>query len=120
MRSMILGFVLAASVPSLGLAQRLDNVAVSAPSLRAGGEAPRPTPVAPSTKFTKSGMWTWTGIGCLVGAAAAATWAGVQAAHSGGDAVGISPAVGVIIIAGAGGVGGGLLGAVLYAGSHPD
>lgn len=119
MRFMMLGFVLAAIAPSLGLAQRLDNVAVSAPSLRAGAEAPRPMPFAPSTKFTKNGFWTWTGIGFLVGAVAAGTRAGVQIAHS-DDGAFISPVAVVITVAGVGGVGGGLVGAVVYAGSHPD
>jgi len=66
------------------------------------------------------GFWRWTAFGLLAGLVAADSWAALEMARDdSGDGSMIGPFIPLVIVGAAGGVGGGLIGAIVYTASHP-
>ena len=115
-------FVLLGSLSSRANAQWRSAVAVGAPVAVFGSVRQidhHAVAVPNEDTWRTRDLWKWAGIGALVGAAATASWVGVQMAKSDGEAIGVSPMTVLIIAGGVGGVGGGVGGALAYALAHP-
>lgn len=114
-----LGFALA--LPRGAYGQWRDAVAVSPPRSVA---SPSRTPVAFDVSSNEGtwqagAFWRWTAIGLLVGAVAADGWVALEMARNHSDDGMIPPIIPLAIVGAAGGVGGGLIGAIAYTASHP-
>jgi hypothetical protein len=121
LRLLAVGFCLAMAMPRAAHAQWRDAVAVSVPPAGASQTTTLASlDVAPNGDSWQTGeFWRWTGIGVLAGAVVGAGWVALQIASSKSDDGMISPVIPLLIVGAAGGVGGGLIGALAYVGSHP-
>lgn len=114
-------FMLVGALSSRASAQWRSAVAVGAPTaaLAANHQVdPHAIAVPNDNTWRTRDCWKWVGIGALVGAAAAGALLALDTAHDHSDDGMMLPIVGVVIV-GAGGVGGGLGGALVYALAHP-
>jgi hypothetical protein len=120
-RLLPLSFFCLLAVPGRAQAQWRDAVAVSAArEAIASPVAPVLRNVPPNDNtWHAGGFWRWTAVGLLAGAIAADGWAALQmASNNSGDGGMISPVIPLVIVGAAGGVGGGVIGAIAYTASH--
>ena len=117
--AMAASFVLLGSLPSRASAQWRSAVAVGAPAIGASYQIDRKAIAVPNDSWRTRDFWTWTGLGVLAGAVVADGWVALEIARNHSDDAMIPPIVPLAIFGAAGGVGGGLIGAIAYTASHP-
>jgi len=118
MRIPLIVLVLLATPSSLCLAQRAQPVGISLHSVRASSnQLAAPLTSQRAESDGQSTIGTWIVLGALTGAVAAAVWAAVQISHS-NDPMNANAAVAYVV--GVGAVIGGVGGALVYLGFHPQ